>query len=867
MELEQYTDEMTTTSGKELFDEYWEQKMHWEAEPAVRPDVIVDHVCRFCGAGSVLEVGCGKGAYALDLLARGFDVQGVDIAKRPVEYLQGMVSDRFNVADVRALPFKDNQFKTVIAINVLQYIPLEDLDVVIRELYRVSERYVYIQVLNHECQPDNYSFCHRSASWWQELFFENSFRLHPLSVFEDTIGNREVPLTFEKIPDVHLCGRLKALTEEDWLVSSMKFRKASCLMYARLVSSFITPNGTVLDLHCGPGASSYVFANNAVKYPNRVIGVETGKDGVEYAKKVYQKHNLEYWTAEVGLKCLQPLDGSVDTAVVLNEVHTSQLGAEAIGAIVNTLIPGGRLIIAVDEASPWDELKRHLLVEQLFQYEEGDLVELERDSESISNAGIAVLIKNPHLPSSRAYEETVFPYRGKGETPNPIAYARDYENPWIVHTLIHNGLRVRSNDLLEQLAEETLLRSGIQSPDYGGALCVLIYRHLEKKKMPGGLLGKVEEYLSYKAESAHGIRWHVSICFALGSYFLVKGKHDEAVAYFERCRSMDSLQFSPHLATKTSEAYFYLGWIAYLRRDIKQAKRHWKEGLAFCERLLDCSMRDILIDPDMPHLFEIGDGMREYVLTLDNLTRCANGIHFAGLEEPTERIDLQRIWLGFKQFRDELDKRTAALNDCHVELKRRTELLHIRTDMLSDRNEKLADRSKKLVERNEQLERRTEQLETVSHSRELILENLSKAEGYIQDYVKLTAEHNREKQSLIAAMMARHLQTSKAKKVFIFGKGEFGQTILKFCSNHHVAVEGFFDSNVSREGEKVSGKPCHSVSKINERKPGVIVVGTLAYAREVIEKINNVSKNDRVTILYYDSDAYNVTTVNEYHEL
>lgn len=48
------------------------------------------------------------------------------------------------IADIRDLPFEDNSFETVMACEVLEHIPWEDLDKALSEIYRVCNRYVLI---------------------------------------------------------------------------------------------------------------------------------------------------------------------------------------------------------------------------------------------------------------------------------------------------------------------------------------------------------------------------------------------------------------------------------------------------------------------------------------------------------------------------------------------------------------------------------------------------------------------------------------------------------------------------------------------------------------------------------------------------
>ncbi len=89
----------------------------------------------------VLDVGCGPGVMVAELLARKFTVTASDIS-------QGMIDDchkRFpneprltcRVGDVTALDYPDAQFDLVIAMGLVEYLTLEDIERSYSEMRRV----------------------------------------------------------------------------------------------------------------------------------------------------------------------------------------------------------------------------------------------------------------------------------------------------------------------------------------------------------------------------------------------------------------------------------------------------------------------------------------------------------------------------------------------------------------------------------------------------------------------------------------------------------------------------------------------------------------------------------------------------------
>jgi ubiquinone/menaquinone biosynthesis C-methylase UbiE len=86
---------------------------------------------------NVLEVGIGSGLTKYVLEHAGVSVITADIDKDLAPDYQ---------ADVRSLPFEENQFDAVAAFQILEHLPFQDFEVALRELRRVSRRYVCISL-------------------------------------------------------------------------------------------------------------------------------------------------------------------------------------------------------------------------------------------------------------------------------------------------------------------------------------------------------------------------------------------------------------------------------------------------------------------------------------------------------------------------------------------------------------------------------------------------------------------------------------------------------------------------------------------------------------------------------------------------
>lgn len=86
---------------------------------------------------SLLEVGIGDNTLSSYLKSKKMVVTTCDFD----ETLQPDV-----VADVRNLPFKNNEFECVVAFEILEHLPYSDFNTALREIHRVSAKYAIISL-------------------------------------------------------------------------------------------------------------------------------------------------------------------------------------------------------------------------------------------------------------------------------------------------------------------------------------------------------------------------------------------------------------------------------------------------------------------------------------------------------------------------------------------------------------------------------------------------------------------------------------------------------------------------------------------------------------------------------------------------
>jgi len=90
---------------------------------------------------SIVDVGCGDG-YIIDTLASDYDVLGIDYSKTALKN----VNSKSMVGNLLDIPLEDNSFDLVMVNDVLEHLTPSDRQIALREISRVSRKYVIITV-------------------------------------------------------------------------------------------------------------------------------------------------------------------------------------------------------------------------------------------------------------------------------------------------------------------------------------------------------------------------------------------------------------------------------------------------------------------------------------------------------------------------------------------------------------------------------------------------------------------------------------------------------------------------------------------------------------------------------------------------
>lgn len=88
----------------------------------------------------LLDAGCGTGGFLRWALDRGAfaSAAGIDIAATAIELARRCVPEAdLRIGPLRELPFADGAFDLAVTTDVIQHVPIDELDISLSELYRV----------------------------------------------------------------------------------------------------------------------------------------------------------------------------------------------------------------------------------------------------------------------------------------------------------------------------------------------------------------------------------------------------------------------------------------------------------------------------------------------------------------------------------------------------------------------------------------------------------------------------------------------------------------------------------------------------------------------------------------------------------
>jgi SAM-dependent methyltransferase len=595
------------------------------------------------GYGKTLAVGHGCDLIANSLRRQGVPAQGWPLADNSVS--------------------ADATFESVVVSGHLEKLSPPDLAKAVQSLKRLCLRGLLLDIRTDgdEGTP-GFGNNPRQRAWWEEYFIDAGFRRHPLyyrindyAALENDDSRILVPL--EKRNSGHWENRLPRpiendeLLHRDMLLESGRRSDAHCIRYHE-AAAYVRPGDTVLDIACGLGYGSHILWHCSAA--ERVIGVDScpltiARADHEYGVKGY----VSFMTGDA--ECLKELaDDSIDFIAGFETIEHVPNPNAYLDELHRVLKPAGRVMLSApnnwadetgEDPNPyhyhvytWDRLRsecraRFLLEQGMIQTAGGaqrlhhaprqwqriDPSEpLPRDAEWI----LLLCMKNPLEGAAVPYRETT--WRLPAATDFSVAaFARDYDNPWLVRGMVAIGMRSTSFASLAAMRQAVLETAHPQSVDFGAALCGEVYASLSRAPQSATqyeeLRAAIERYAGLGSPTPHQLRWQVSLLFAGGELALAHNDSANARKLFEACADRDVCQYSPLLGTKTLDALFRLSVIALGEGDFARAMDLLRRSIRETQRLVKGSWLNIIGESDHPLTF----GLPECAQLLDKGGRAA----------------------------------------------------------------------------------------------------------------------------------------------------------------------------------------------------------------------------------------------------
>lgn len=150
-----------------------------EAEPAI--DLCRPWVAH-CRPANALDVGFGTGAVLKGLVELGVDAHGVEPFPAACDLLPERYRSRVSLGSALATGAADRSYDLVLCLDVLEHLPEEQSVPALRELIRVSRRWILLNICywtdsNARKDPTHVNL--HSPGWWRKRIEEAGGRMAP----------------------------------------------------------------------------------------------------------------------------------------------------------------------------------------------------------------------------------------------------------------------------------------------------------------------------------------------------------------------------------------------------------------------------------------------------------------------------------------------------------------------------------------------------------------------------------------------------------------------------------------------------------------------------------------------------------------
>jgi hypothetical protein len=610
----------------EMYTQYWIERFE-SGRGSYLCTVNAAHVSRFFHNCRILDIGSGDGEFVRKLLSEGIDAYGMETARELIDRCNDLCPGRFNVYTCSDIPQATRSIDVVTLNNTVEYMDVTVLDRFIEEVHRVVKQYVYISIKLGNPDRHPWRFKRLKFREWISLFTDKYFSVHPITYALNNIDAYYKPtdtgyLVLEPKRNQHFGPRMTGEpenNEDDFILGNY------CL---KIAATYVKPADIVLlhsAVNCDPRVLEWSSDCLIAVSIERPAGVNS----------VFNEGITQPDSRIIGdtarLSCVK--DHSVDCIIALFTPDAKTDCTRYFQALRDKIVPGGRLISIFMDCGmdTVNRLASSLTV--LFLEEAGywynpatNAFDRRRDTvESVNTRAIVYTwMKSPLHPNGVPYRDNM--YKGIKTPANIIAYGRDYENPWLVHSMISLPWRMKNRKTLIELAEQVMNRYRLETPDYASAVCVYGYELLERNDVPSDriyqLLNQIDEIFLMPPASAHYLRWKISTSYLAGRLMDKTGDFAASLIWYERCAEMDCRNFSIALSTKTIDAAYLAGRRCLTLERKEQAAVLFRRGVEIFFEILNVEEGEWIGDATQPFDFPYFE-LNEIVTSVTN---CVNAL-------------------------------------------------------------------------------------------------------------------------------------------------------------------------------------------------------------------------------------------------
>ncbi|MCT8351852.1 hypothetical protein [Photorhabdus kayaii] len=363
--------------------------------------------------------------------------------------------------------------------------------------------------------------------------------------------------------------------------------------------------------------------------------------------------------------------------------------------LVHYLLPAGRCVFFNTNMVVLNSLNLlNFQLEVYYYYEHNYLRSHTYHGEQIlCEPELCVLMRNPLEQTVFSYEESIYGYASPPQ--NLLAFARDYNNPWLIRGLVEFPFRNRSAYHLKNYSLQIINHYDPVSPDYAAALAVLGYQLLNSGNDYDDVLNKILLFCSTIANlperTPHQNRWYISLSTLAGLIYNKNNEKTKALVHFSRASNVSFTEFSPSIGTKTLQSLYFQTIIFISLNKINYAEMTVVKGIKRGIELLYQRPDELIGKISHPFNFVmyIYHDIIDWIIKLINVRNSLSSKKFS-----IANHDNNNTWSSL------LHERMNAINSMSKMIGERDEVIYAQKDLIDQLNNKINHQSQLISERD-----------------------------------------------------------------------------------------------------------------------------------------------------------------------